>query len=68
MNYRTTGVRKRLEWILMFLRSVRGHPRVAIIWPLTPTKSGFFCSKEIKIPSPLPEHTKNAILKLSWQR
>lgn len=68
MNYRTTGVRKRLEWILIVLRSVRGHPRVTIFWPLTTTKSGLFHPKEIKIPSPLPEHTKNVILKLSWQR
>lgn len=34
----------------------------------TPTENGFFHSGEIEMPFPIPEPTKNAILKLSRQR
>ena len=49
-------MRKKLQQIFAFPGSIRGHSRVAIFWPLTPTKSGFFHPKEIEMPPPTHPH------------
>lgn len=39
-----------LQQIFVFPGSIRGPSMMAIFWPLTPTKSGFFHPKEIEMP------------------